>query len=155
MSAWLCTLGGSIRERKRKQVISREENLRSQRGAGLGQRVGSEQPNQEYTDSRKAGAIRTFITLSVVHSTHVEALADTQQRSPKRTSISSTGILVLPTKMEEPPKSLSYSGSELWTGHSPAGSDRQWLPWKPSLGRWTSWILPTSDWATRPCGLSS
>lgn len=78
MSVWLFILGGFIRKRKRKQVISREENLRSPIGAGLGRRVGSEQPNQEYTDSRKHGAIQTFITLSVAHSTHGEALADTQ-----------------------------------------------------------------------------
>lgn len=63
MSVWLFILGGFIRKRKRKQVISREENLRSQIGAGLGRRVGSEQPNQEYTGSRKDGAIRDLHNL--------------------------------------------------------------------------------------------
>lgn len=57
--------------------FSRRKLEMPERGS-LGRRVGSEQPNHRYTDSRKAGAKQTFITLSVIHSTQAEALVDTQ-----------------------------------------------------------------------------
>lgn len=46
-------------------------------------------------------------------------------------------------------------GTELQRTHSPAGSGRPWPLWRLSLERWMFWILPTSDWAGKPCGLSS